>query len=254
MKLLHSALLACGLIAFGATAEASSVTLTGTIRDFSISHPDMQNTVGGVQTGQVQSILEANGLPVWQGPAKPGFTTEDNFNQWYSDVPGVNQSKAFELTLTETAPGSGILSFSDSYFFPIDNQLGGNEGASHNYYFTLQLAGQFSFMAGQSFTFTGDDDLWVFFGGKLGIDIGGVHPAASRTVTSDDLVALGLTPGTNYDLDIFFAERHKTQSNFRIDTSFTVAPPSVVPVPATLPLLLAGIGAVGFVSRRRRAA
>lgn len=254
MKSFQSFVLACGLVAVGVAAEASSVTLTGTIRDFSVAHPDMQNVIGGVQTGQVQSTLGADGLPVWQGPAKPGFTTEANFNQWYRDVPGVNLSDAFQLTLNETAPGSGILSYDNNSFFPIDNLLGGNEGFSHNYFFTLQLAGQFSFLAGQSFTFTGDDDLWVFFGGKLGIDLGGVHAAASRTVTSAQLEALGLTPGTNYALDIFFAERHTTQSNFKIETSFAVSPPNVVPVPATLPLLLAGIGAVGIIGRRRRAA
>lgn len=254
MKTILSAALFGGLLALGAATGASAVTLTGTIRDFSITHPDMQNVIGGVQTGQVEATLGADGLPVWKGPAKPGFTTKENFDQWYRDVAGVNLSRDFDLTLAETAPGSGILAFSDSTFFPIDGQMGGNEGAAHNYFFTLQLAGRFSFKAGQSFTFTGDDDLWVFFGGKLGIDLGGVHPAASRTVTSADLVALGLAPGTNYALDIFFAERHKTQSNFRIETSFAVEPPSVIPVPATLPLLLAGIGAVGVLSRRRRAA
>ena len=120
------------------------------------------------------------------------FSTEANFNQWYRDVAGVNQSKAFSLDLTETSPGSGILSYTNNSFFPIDGELFGNQGRSHNYHFTLQLAGQFSFQDNQSFTFTGDDDLWVFIDNRLAIDLGGVH---GRETASVHLDGLGLRVG-----------------------------------------------------------
>lgn len=253
MKSLILSAAATAALLVGGAAQAATVTLTGVIRDFKDSHPDFERSYnGGVDTGVVKADLGADGLPVWNGPAGTDFTDKASFDQWYRDVAGVNQSKAFSLDLSETAPGSGILAYSSNAFFPIDGQLFGNQGRTHNFHFTLQLAGQFSFEDGQSFTFTGDDDLWVFFGGKLGIDLGGIHASASQTITSADLVALGLVAGQNYDLDIFFAERHTTQSNFRIETSFAVTPPEVVPLPAALPLLLGSLGALGIASRRRK--
>ena len=244
---------AVAVLALAGQAEAASITLNGTIRDFSISHPDMQNVVGGVQKGQVASTLGADGKPVWTGPAKSGFTTEANFDQWFNDVAGVNQSAAFSLALEQDAANPSRYSYANSAFFPINGQLGGNENLGRNHYFTLQLGGTFSFDDDQSFTFTGDDDLWVYFGGQLGIDLGGVHTPASQTITSADLVGLGLSKNTEYALDVFFAERHQFQSNFAITTNFAVTEVAPVPLPAALPMLLAGMGALGFARARRKA-
>ena len=55
----------------------------------------------------------------------------------------------------------GIYSYSDDSFFPIDNQLFGNQGRSYNYYFTLELHSMFTYQPGQTCAFTADDDLWL---------------------------------------------------------------------------------------------
>ena len=74
-----------------------------------------------------------------------------------------------------------------------------------------------------------DDDLFAFINKKLVIDLGGVHGEQSASVDLDAVAAgIGLTIGKVYPLDMFGAERHTSESHFRIDTTiscFTPQPP-----------------------------
>ncbi len=136
-------------------------------------------------------------------------------------------SKLVSVTLNRQSDGSYV--FDDKTdpsftalggFFPIENILFGNPGGSpnRNFHFTYELHTEFTYQASgnQMFRFIGDDDVWVFINNKLVIDIGGVHAAVEQYV---DLNRLGLTDGNVYNLDFFFAERHRTQSNCRISTN-----------------------------------
>jgi fibro-slime domain-containing protein len=208
---------------FSGFAIADTIDLTGTIRDFKRGdlaggHPDFETFLGD-DRGIVKSDLGGDQKPVYDSLTTTLTTTgAANFDQWYRNVSGVNQSLLYQITLTETSPGSGIYSYENSTFFPIDNQLWGNEGLSHNYHFTYEIHTKFTYQLGQDFEFTGDDDVWVFINKNLVIDLGGVHGAENASV---DLNTLGLTVGDTYDFDLFFAERHTTHSNLKI----RLAPP-----------------------------
>jgi len=164
--------------------------------------------------------------------------SEDTFNQWFRDVPGVNLTSSFPITLVRE-PGSNLYVFDDKDvshfqarggFFPINGELYGNSpGESKNFHFTMHLSTDFLYKKGaeQIFRFIGDDDVWVFVDGNLVIDLGGIHSAEDMVIEMDRLTTL--EHGKMYTLDFFFAERHRTQSNFRIETNLVMKRPVDVP-------------------------
>ncbi|MCA9683980.1 MAG: fibro-slime domain-containing protein [Myxococcales bacterium] len=198
--------------------EDCQTVLTATVRDFQASHPDFEYTIG-TDPGIVQFMLGADQKPVYAGnPTTPTTNGQMYFDQWYRDVAGVNQQ--FEVMIPLTDNMDGTYTYANSAFFPIDGAGWGNEGNTHNYHFTLELHGEFTYEGGEVFEFTGDDDLFTFVNGRLGIDLGGVHGPLNGQIDMDAMAAtLGISVGQTYTLDFFFAERHTSESNFRIDTS-----------------------------------
>ncbi len=64
------------------------------------------------------------------------------------------------------------------------------------------------------------NDVFVFVNNRLALDLGGVHGVEEGTIDFDGQVSdLGITLDEVYRLDVFHAERHTSQSNFRIETS-----------------------------------
>ena len=240
-------LLLLGLAAYLAVpAQAATIGLEVTLRDFSSSHPDFQQGIIRKDPGFVGSALSDDRKPVYVG-GHSTLTTHGaaTFDQWFRDVPGVNLTTTETLTLSNDESGAGgVYSFSDKKFFPIDGQLLGNEGRSHNYHFTLELHAQFMYEPGQTFKFTTDDDLFVFINDTLIVDLGGVHPTRHKTI---DLDTLSLTAGQMVDFDLFYAERQATKAKLSFQTGVAL---QSIPEPGAVALL--GLGCITKALRRRR--
>lgn len=231
-----------GLAGPALAGAGQTLELTGTIRDFKDSHPDFENTYNGqypLITGMVKTTLGADGTPQLSRssniPAQWRVQSTNSFYQWFHNVDGVNLSDKYTITLTDT-DGDGIYKFEASIhngksFFPIDNQMFGNQRRNHNFHFTYEVHSKFTYSDPSDrdpmvFNFSGDDDVWVFINNQLVVDLGGVHSEKTASVNVDAIASsLGLQPGKTYNFDFFFCERHTTQSNCTISTSIQFLSP-----------------------------
>lgn len=143
----------------------------------------------------------------------------------------------------------------------------------HNYHFTLEAVTTFTYQGTEFFEFDGDDDLWIFIDNKLVIDLGGLHESARQDINlrltneknraadkstalvlklKEDLgiehaeedLELILRVGQQYDLRMFYAERHTFDSNCCVYTSLQLRSTDpgqpkipVEPYPPTVPVL-----------------
>lgn len=120
----------------------------------------------------------------------------------------------------------------ESGFYPLEN-LGYEQpglltttsavGATHNGGFTLRGESQFVYNKDSNlyFTFTGDDDVYMYINGVLALDLGGAHGRNSKTVNLNDLDATkyGLKEGQVATFTFFYMERCSDASTFGIETN-----------------------------------
>ena len=201
-------------------------TLVGIIRDMKGTHPDFERLCCGDTRGAVASTLSADQKPIYAGTGPTNGTNNGTqlmtgpaeFDQWYHSADGINSPYLIYFFFV---PGAGgVFTFHSSSFFPVDNLGWGNENRNHNFHFTTELHTRFQYRGGETFHFTGDDDVWVFINERLAIDLGGVHSAEDAQVNLDArAVEFGIEVGKAYALDLFQAERHTNESNFRIETN-----------------------------------
>eukprot|EP00727_Mastigamoeba_balamuthi_P002240 m51a1_g12012 hypothetical protein (1284) ;mRNA; f:1212-7287 len=192
----------------------TTLTMNMVLHDIK-THPDFENS-NGAETGIVSTTLGSDSTPAFSGKKCNTVRNASTFYQWYHDVTGVNLHIEKTLTLTMTSSSPLMYSYTSSSFFPLDTIGYGNNYNGHNFGFTMMMSAPFTYRGGETFSFTGDDDVWVFINNKLVIDLGGVHSSMSASINLD---TLGLAKNQTYPFHIFFAERHTSASNFKVTTS-----------------------------------
>lgn len=241
----------------------------------------------GTATGEVQDTLDSDRKPLflqdlcandllsqWYRPSGAPEAVFQPYTGLWSNLTSYNGKqdewvgKAFNagnemaniviydslpFQLVDSATGTYTFSRTNKHpsggFFWLDGKGFGEEpaGSGHNFYFTMELHKQFLYKGGEKFSFSGDDDVWVFINGKLALDLGGMQAETKRALDLDAIAdQFGLEKGQQYPMDFFFCERHEPQSNCEITTNLLtpVRPSSMLvtttPVPPN-PVLVRGI-------------
>jgi len=247
-------------ISVGQTGE-----LTIVVRDFKLydasdskTNPDFENVPATDGTGKavepntywgpwndldiVTDTLGDDFKPVYKNASGTSLSTHGKaaFDQWFNTVDGINIMQQIPMTLVKNANGTyqydsrsaGAPLSPGGGFFPLDDGSEhktsfGNQGKSHNYSFTVEIHTVFTYNGGETFQFSGDDDVFVYINNKRVINLGGIHSRLQADVAID---SLGLKKGETYPLDFFYAERHVVDSNLLITTSLGLTNNPEIPI------------------------
>ena len=159
----------------------------------------------------------------------------------YKDLKLGFEQKGDTYTLKDVKGQNGkILTTEGAGFYPLENERKfsyENSEKAQNYFFGMRYDVLFKigdYVGPMNYEFTGDDDLWVLLDGKVVLDLGGIHQAASETVdiweklgkTADELTPEGKEK--EHTLTVLYMERGAGESNCKM--KFTLPSASIAEV------------------------
>lgn len=195
-----------------------------------IYQPDTNmTTVSGTDGNQHNVPIYGMGVDTYSS-----IVLTDNGNGKYSFNAGYSGNVKKVLydrtngTISESSSGQDTTGF-----YPIDglgyeqpgllSKTSAINGGNNNGSFTLRGESQFVYEHDKElyFTFTGDDDVYMYINGKLALDLGGAHGRNTKTVKLNDLNAeeYGLEEGQVATFTFFYMERCSDASTFGIETN-----------------------------------
>lgn len=159
----------------------------------------------------------------------------------YKDLKLGFEQKGDTYTLKDVKDQNGkILTTEGAGFYPLENERKfsyENSEKAQNYFFGMRYDVLFKigdYVGPMNYEFTGGDDLWVLLDGKVVLDLGGIHQAASETVdiweklgkTADELTPEGKEK--EHTLTVLYMERGAGESNCKM--KFTLPSASIAEV------------------------
>ncbi len=160
-----------------------------------------------------------------------------NILRWFSEVDGKSKKYAKTIDLNYKNDGELVFNYGSEEFYPLDEAKFSKSDKvnadRHNHLFTMNFAVPFVVQGSgeESFEILADDDTFVYVGGKLVIDMGGVHEATAARfriteageiyagIGEEELAYSGVRVegGKEEKIQIFHADRNAKESVFKME-------------------------------------